>query len=320
MTAAEQAPGRSGLLEQLMAIVRPEFRTEVYIPARTTLSSPRECTVAGCDRTTVSPQRGLCNAHAIRWRRAWTPAVQEFLADPGPPVRGRRPLAACRVDGCGYGGTAGNGLCSRHRDRWDRAGKPDLATWDAPDLARSGIWRPSADCRSATLWAENPEKLFCKNHDDRWRRTGRPDPGRFIADCELTGTAHIDLRGLASAPEDGDSSTPCSAGHDAQAPHRPAGLVMQAVRQARAAGVTSLLDRSEQQWRHCAGFPVRRARAVPARCPRRRGIPARRDRLGSRVSPGRLAAEQAAGHHRPIRPAPPARPAAVRPHHPALAA
>lgn len=32
-SAAEQAPGRSGLLAQLMALVRPEFRTEIYVPA-----------------------------------------------------------------------------------------------------------------------------------------------------------------------------------------------------------------------------------------------------------------------------------------------
>jgi site-specific recombinase XerD len=255
VTAAGQAAGRSGLLEQLMAIVRPEFRTEVYIPAPDDpVFAAGQCTVAGCDRTTA--QRGLCNAHAIRWRQRGRPDLQEFLADPGPPVRGRGPLAPCRVDGCGYGGTAGNGLCSKHRDRWDRAGRPDLATWDAPDLARSGI--VTAECRLpfCALWAENPEKLFCKNHDDRWRRTGRPDPGRFIADCELTGTAHIDLRGLHPNLKM-EFQYALQRRHDARARTAQPRLVMQAVRQARAAGVTSLLDRSEQQWRQTAGSPVR---------------------------------------------------------------
>ena len=32
MTTAEQARTRPGLLEQLMALVRPEFRAEVYVP------------------------------------------------------------------------------------------------------------------------------------------------------------------------------------------------------------------------------------------------------------------------------------------------
>jgi len=35
--------------------------------------------------------------------------------------------------------------------------------------------------------------MFCAGHDDRWQRHGRPDPGRFIADCQLVGTACIDL-------------------------------------------------------------------------------------------------------------------------------
>ena len=317
MTAAGQAVGRSGLLEQLMAIVRPEFRTEIYIPAPDNpVFAAGQCAVAGCDRTTA--QRGLCNAHAIRWRQRGRPDLQEFLADPGPPVRGRGPLAPCSVDGCCYGGSAGNGLCSKHRDRWNRAGRPDLATWDAPDLARGGT---PAECQLpfCTLWAENPAKLFCKNHEDRWRRTGQPDPGRFIADCELTGTARIDLRDLhPNLKMEFQYALQCR--HDAQARTAPPRLVMQAVRQARAAGVASLLELPDQQWRQAAGSPGPRANAVPARRPRRPGVPARRDRLGGRVSPGRLAAAQAAGDHRPVRPALPARPAAAGPDHPALAA
>ena len=136
MTAARQVAGRSGLLEQLMAIVRPEFRTDIYIPAPDDpVFVADQCAVADCDRTAVSIRRGLCNAHAIRFRKRGRPPMEDFLADPGPPVRGRRPLAPCTVDGCRYARGARNGLCSRHRDRWNRAGKPDLATWDAPDLA-----------------------------------------------------------------------------------------------------------------------------------------------------------------------------------------
>jgi hypothetical protein len=77
VTAAGQAAGRSGLLEQLMAIVRPEFRTEVCIPAPDDpVFAAGQCAVAGCDRTTA--QRGLCNAHAIRWRQRGRPDLREF--------------------------------------------------------------------------------------------------------------------------------------------------------------------------------------------------------------------------------------------------
>src|SRR5260370_334094 len=119
-----------------MAIVRAEFRTDTYIPAPDDpVFAADECVVDDCDRTAASIRRGLGNAPAIRYRKRGLPPMQDFLADPGPPVRGCRPLAACAVNDCRYGRSARNGLCSKHHDRWDRAGKPDLATWDAPDLA-----------------------------------------------------------------------------------------------------------------------------------------------------------------------------------------
>ena len=253
MTAAERAPGRSGLLEQLMALVRPEFRTDIYIPAPDDpVFIADQCAVAGCDRTAVSIRRGLCNAHAIRFRKHGRPPMEDFLATPGPPVRGRRPLAPCVVEGCRYGRAARNGLCSKHRDRWDRAGNPDLATWKAPDLAPGDPGR--AECRLpfCDLWVMNPTKIFCTGHDDRWQRHGRPDPARFIAECELVGTACIDLQDL---PPQLKLEIQYALQRRADARSRTAAprLVMPAVRHVQAVGVTSLLDLSEQQWRQSAG-------------------------------------------------------------------
>ena len=256
MTAAERAPGRSGLLEQLMAVVRPEFRTDIYIPAPDDpVFVAGQCAVGDCDRTAVSIRRGLCNAHAIRFRKGGRPPMQEFLADPGPPVRGRRPLAPCVVEGCRYGRNARNGLCARHRDRWNRAGQPDLASWKAPDLTPAGT--APAECRLpfCSLWVENPAKIFCAGHDDRWQRHGRPDPDRFIADCELVGTGCIDLQDLAPQLKlEIQYALQCRA--DARSRTAAPRLVMPAVRHAKAVGVTSLLDLTEQQWRQSAGAQV----------------------------------------------------------------
>jgi hypothetical protein len=164
------------------------------------------------------------------------------------------PLTACVVDGCRYARVARSGLCSKHHDRWNRAGKPDLAIWDAPDLAPAGA---SAECRLpfCNLWAVNPAKMFCTGHDDRWRRHGRPDPDRFIADCELVGTACIDLQDLpAQLRLEIQYALQCR--HDARSRVAAPRLVMQAVRDVKAADVTSLLDLSEQQWRRNAGARV----------------------------------------------------------------
>ena len=92
MTAAERAPGRSGLLEQLMAVVRPEFRTDIYIPAPDDpVFVADECAVADCDRTAVSIRRGLCNAHAIRFRKRGRPPMED-----SSPIPARRSGAAGR--------------------------------------------------------------------------------------------------------------------------------------------------------------------------------------------------------------------------------
>ena len=99
-------------------------------------------------------------------------------------------------------------------------------------------------------------KIFCRSHDDRWQRHGLPDPGWFIVDCELAGTAHIDLRGLAPQLRmEFQYALQCR--HDARSRTAAPRLVMQAVRQAKMAGVSSLLDRPEQQWRQAAGSRVR---------------------------------------------------------------
>lgn len=181
--------------------------------------------------------------------------MEDFLADPGPPVRGRRPLAPCVVDGCRYARGARNGLCSKHRDRWNRAGNPDLATWDAPDLTPSDP--AEAECRLpfCDLWVINATKIFCTGHDDRWQRHGRPDPDRFIADCGLVGTACIDLQDLTPQLKlEIQYARQCRA--DARSRTAAPRLVMPAVRYVQAVGVTSLLDLSEQQWRHGAGSQV----------------------------------------------------------------
>jgi integrase len=243
--------GRSGLLEKLLAAVRAEFRTEVYTPAPDdpVFASP-ECAVLGCGR--VAAQRGLCNGHVIRWRHRGSPAMEDFLADPGRPVRGRAELPACAAAGCRFGASA-RGLCSRHYDRWGRAGRPEVTTWDAPAL------RPAAATECGlpfcTLWTESPEKKFCKQHHDRWTAAGRPPVERFVVDCELSGTAAIDMREL-PAQLTLELQYGLQGRADAHRRTTRPRYVMQAVRLARATGVTSLLDLSEEQWRERARTQV----------------------------------------------------------------
>src|SRR6185437_1548441 len=247
-TVAKPASSRAGLLEKLMAAVRPEFRVEVYVPAAgDPVFRAAQCAVGGCDR--MAHQRGLCNGHAIRWRNKGRPALAEFLADPGRPIRGRNELGRCAVKGCRYGVNS-HGLCSKHHDRWVRVDRPDLGGWIAQAVL-AGSSRAECGMPFCSLWVENATKFFCKNHDYRWRTAGCPDPDEYPADCQRVGTAHINLRGL-NPQLRLEFQYALQRRHDEQARTTPPKAVRDAVRQAQKAGVTSLMDYSEQEWRQAA--------------------------------------------------------------------
>jgi hypothetical protein len=236
-----------------MAAVRPAFRVEVYSPAPgDPVFRAAQCAVDGCDR--MVSQRGLCNGHIIRWRHRGRPGMAEFLADPGKPIRGRNELGRCAVKGCRYG-VNGHGLCSKHHDRWVRAGRPDRDGWIA-QATLVGSSRSECGMPFCSLWIENTTKVFCKNHDYRWHLAGCPDPEEYAADCQRVGTAHIDLRGL--GPQlTLEFQYALQRRHDEQARTTPPQVVRYAVAQAKQAGVASLLDYSEQDWRQAARSRLR---------------------------------------------------------------
>jgi hypothetical protein len=195
VTLPEQvpAPGRTGLLEKLVAAVRSEFRVDVLIPdPDDPVLGVKPCEIDGCDR----PVRhyGLCNGHYLRWNKANRPDLSEFKVELGPPQMGRRELDSCTVPGCRYH-VAGHGVCCRHRDKWSRAGYPDPATWAATAAPLVGSQQ---ECRLSfcTLWTERTDNPFCGGHMTRWRNVGFPDLEEFIAGCERYGTMFTDLRAL----------------------------------------------------------------------------------------------------------------------------
>jgi len=252
-TAVKLTGGRARLLEKLMAAVRPEFRVEVYVPAPgDPVFGAAQCAVADCDR--MAHQQGLCNGHAIRWRNRGCPAMAEYIADPGKPIRGRNELRRCAVQGCRYGITC-NELCAKHHDRWVRAGRPDIPGWIA-QAGLVGASRTQCGMPFCSLWVDNATKVFCHNHDYRWRAVGCPDPDEYAADCQRVGTAYIDLRGLGRQLML-EFQYALQRRHDEQARTTPPKVVRDAVRQAQKAGVCSLLDYSEQDWRQAARSRLR---------------------------------------------------------------
>jgi integrase len=232
-----------------MAAVRPEFRVDILTPDQDDpVLGWKRCAAAGCDRPVKDYE--LCNAHSKRWRKQGRPDLAAFLSEPGPPQRGRAELARCTVLDCRYG-VSGQGLCARHRDRWARSGFPDPAAWAATVPAMDSRGRIECRLSFCTLWCENAKRVFCKSHETRWRQRGRPNVEEFIAECERLGKAYIDFRGLPSGLKlELQYALQCR--HDEQSVTAPARVVMWAIHRAKEAGVTSLLDRSEGQWRQMA--------------------------------------------------------------------
>ena len=237
----------SGLLEKLMAVVRPEFRAGdlVFDPRDAVFGGP-PCAVSGCSRP--HRNRGLCISHWHRWRAAGRPDLARFAAAAGPGWHGHLPLSPCTVTGCNYGAAA-CGLCNRHAKRWRRAGRPGQAAWLA-SIAPVPPGGPPAACQIGYcgLWAQGTS-VFCHGHHERWTRNGRPDADEFAASRENPGPGqeHIDLRRLSPGlrleiqyvlqclGDEKDTRLP-------PADVRPFTAVLAA------AGVPSLLDRPEEWW------------------------------------------------------------------------
>ena len=75
----------AGLLEKLMAAVRPEFRSDVLVfdPQDPIFGGP-PCRVDGCGRT--GRLYRLCGSHAQRWKRHGRPDFEEFIATTDPEL------------------------------------------------------------------------------------------------------------------------------------------------------------------------------------------------------------------------------------------
>ena len=116
----EQAP--AGLLEKLLAAVRPEFRAGVltFHPRDPVFGGP-VCAVPDCQRPARS--RNMCWSHRERWLKEGKPDLAQFTASTRPGWAGHRPPPACAVPGCNYCHRA-RGLCERHFQRWGRPAGP----------------------------------------------------------------------------------------------------------------------------------------------------------------------------------------------------
>jgi integrase len=248
--------GPAGLLEKLVAAVRPEFRAQVLVfDPRDPVFGAAPCAVVACQRPARSNQ--LCWGHRQRWQANGKPDLAGYVASTTPEWVGHSPLPGCQVAGCNYPQT-GHGMCQVHLQRWTRAGRPDLASWRrAQDPSPPSRLPPTCRVSYCDLWAMRTS-VFCRTHHKSWRLAGRPDEQEFIAarDDAGPGYEHIDLQCLpGQLGLEMRYVLQCRAA-EGTARIFPA-QVQRIVRDLAAIGVSSLLDRPEEYWAHFDPRPDR---------------------------------------------------------------
>lgn len=129
-----------------------------------------------------------------RLREAVRPefAVEVYFPDPDDPVLGG---GRCAVVGCDRLVVA-HGICVSHFDRWNKAGRPDLAPWEAstgPMAARAGLCKSQCyDLRAlpAQLRLEVGYALQCRL-DERRAGPNRPAATRAVKLLALSGACSV---------------------------------------------------------------------------------------------------------------------------------
>ncbi|MGH2863043.1 MAG: tyrosine-type recombinase/integrase, partial [Solirubrobacteraceae bacterium] len=239
----------AGLIDRLYETLRPEFCRDVLVfPASDPVFGGGACLVGGCARSARSFE--LCSGHYQRWKDEDRPPVESFCVTTDPRWRRQQPNASCSVTDCGYG-VCRNGLCSGHFQRWDRSGRPDLEAWviDAPAVRPPA---PGARCSIAhcELWPHGASAL-CRSHEATWRARGRPDIEVFAHSFEprtATAAETIELHSL-SAQLKLEIQYALQSRRDDRAGKMAPAVVRRTVGFLATTTTSSLLDRSEGQWR-----------------------------------------------------------------------
>jgi integrase len=102
--------------------------------------------------------------------------IDVLVADTTNPMFGPGP---CAVAGCDRQ-IAGHGLCSGHRQRWAKAGRPDLAEFVATTDRRWRRHQANAACRVADCDYGSARQGLCSLHAQRWERSGASDLAAWL--------------------------------------------------------------------------------------------------------------------------------------------
>ena len=254
MTAPEiNGPVLRGMLGRLMAVVRPEFRSNVLeFPADDLVfgGEPAGFPAASAAHEATGSARAMASGGSMPVDRTRTCSRRRPIRGGGVSSRasGARSTAVVTAPpavGC-VQCTPGAGSM--------RAGRIVTGGWLR--LRRSNSLRQGLLCRieHCLLWPQ-ASSPFCHAHTNAWRCHGRPDPGEFADGFVPTGLpANETIRLGALAPAlrlEMQYALQCR--HDQRRGKVTPTIVGRVVRLLVAAEVSSLLDHDEAGWRQRSG-------------------------------------------------------------------
>jgi hypothetical protein len=252
VTAPLERPS-ARLLEGLLQVVRPEFRAEVFYPPRDgPVFFQGPCRIPACQVAISYGAIRLCQGHYQRWKQTSTRPggadLQAWLAEEDRRTRQRGMVAACAVQDCNRAAKS-HGLCHRHAERWMHGGRPPLAAW-----LEQTVYLPTPTGERAcgfpacTRWTDGPDMGLCRVHYERWRLAGRPALPEWLEQLARRRDPHVRLGRLGRQVRlEVQFGLQCR--YDEGVKLTLPRIVTRAVAWADRAGVTSLLDWDEQQWR-----------------------------------------------------------------------
>ncbi len=253
MTAVLQAADASGpaLAARLRAELRPQFAVPVILadPADPVMGGP-SCTVPACERIAVLT--GMCTAHHQRWVADGRPGAGSWAASAAPVRRWlteppKCAVASCRRARCEFT------MCHSHVVRWDKTGRPERAAWIAAGGGGGPLPRtPVCRFHQCGLDSEGDAGL-CQVHRARWIRNGRPPVEAWLADCAMFGLDRYDLRAL-PMPMRLEIAYAIQCRVDARRTKTRPDQVRALIGKLPASGVSSLLDRTAEDWNTSLGF------------------------------------------------------------------
>jgi integrase len=189
----------TSLLAKLMAVVRPEFRSDVIL-----LDDPKFrpgkplCAIPGCSR--IHYRLGICRGHNFQWYSLGKPDLATWIQTEHP-LAGHMSPPPCRVSACRESRGGGRGLCKHHGYLWKRDGRPPLEQWTATALVDLERQAAKPDCRlkycELVTDVDRPtHPALCRSHLSRWEARGQPDLDTFVEEANNFGHERLTFRGL----------------------------------------------------------------------------------------------------------------------------